>query len=110
MVAGAELVCTVAKMRTPKLAKRHLHRLPPPKLADQDDVCVLPPCAPNRVGKARCVNAHLAVADLALARTMHELDRVLERQNVSFTRTVDVIEHRRERRALTAARWTRDEH
>ena len=83
--------------------KRHLHRFSAAQLTDEDHVRVLSPSAPNRVGEAGGVIAHFAVGNLALLRPVDELDRIFNRENVPFTVPVDVIEHGRERGALSAS-------
>jgi hypothetical protein len=50
------------------------------------------------------VRAELALVDEALLRLVHELDRILDREDVAVLVRVHVIDHRRERRRLARAR------
>ena len=49
------------------------------------------------------VHADLALADQAALALVHELDRVLDREDVALHAAVDVVDHRRERRRLARA-------
>ena len=62
--------------------QRDLHRLGVAHLADQDDVGVLAQRRPQRLGEGRRVLADLALADHALVVLVHELDRVLDGDDV----------------------------
>ena len=53
---------------------------------------------------------HLALVDQALLVLVHELDRILDRDDVILPRPVDVVDHRAERRRLARAGRTGDEH
>ena len=62
-------------------------------------------CA-NDVG----VDADLALVDDRPLVAVQELDRVLDRHDVRGARRVDVVDHRRQRRALAGAGRAGDEH
>jgi hypothetical protein len=63
----------------------------------------------QRRGEGGGVLADLAVHDHALLHRVHELDRVLDRDDVPAEVGVDVVDHRRERRRLAAAGGPRDD-
>ena len=79
-------------------------------LADQDDVGILPQRRPQRVGKSTAIGADLPLVDNALAVPVQIFDRVLQRQDVAGTFTVDQIDHRRHRGRLAAAGGSGDQH
>ncbi len=68
-----------------------------PHLADEDDVGVLPHDVTQRVGVARGVDADLTLVDDASLVLVHDLDRVLDGDDVALSSAVDVIDHRRKR-------------
>ena len=82
---------------------RDAHRLVVAQLADQDDVRILAQSRVQRGGEARGVHADLALADQAALALMHELDRILDGEDVPLHARVDVIDHRRERGRLARA-------
>ena len=79
------------------------HRLQVTQFADQDNVRVLPQHMFERCREAVGVVAHLALVDERHLMRMQELDRVLHRHDVVRTRTVDEIDHRRQRRRFAGA-------
>ena len=88
-------------------AERELDRLELAHLADEQDVRVVAHRALQRRGERLRVLADLAVDDHALLHRVHELDRVLDRDDVPAHVRVDVVDHRRERRRLAAPRRAR---
>ena len=56
------------------------------------------------------VRAHFALVDQALLVLVHELDRILDRDDVLVARPVDVIDHRAQRRRLARAGRSGDQH
>jgi hypothetical protein len=72
-------------------------------LADQDHVRVLAQHAAQRVLERVRVRADLALADHRAQVAVDELDRILDRDDMSGARAVDVIDDRRERRRLAGA-------
>ena len=87
-----------------------LDRLEVAHFADQDDVGILPQRAAQRLRERSRVDRDLALVDDRLAVAVQELDRILDRHHVRRARLVDVIDHRRERRALAAAGRAGDQH
>ncbi len=112
IVCAAELVCSVANVRWPGLgdAQRRLDGLEVAQLADQDDVGVLAQRGAQRRAEAVGVGVDLALVDQAALVRVHELDRVLDRQDVLAPLGVDLVDHRRQRRRLAAAGRAGDEH
>ena len=82
---------------------RDAHGLQVAQLADQDDVRILAQGRVQRGREARAVHADLALADEAVLALVHELDRVLDREDVALHAAVDVIDHGRERGRLARA-------
>ena len=78
--------------------------------ADENHVGILPQRAAQRVGERLGVDRHLALVDDRLRVAVEELDRILDRHHVRLARVVDVVDHRRQRRALAAAGRARDQH
>ena len=81
-------------------AQRRLHRLQVTHLADQHDVRVLAQRRAQRVGEALRVAVHLALVDQAPLVLVHELDRVLDGEDVVVPLLVDLVDHRRQCRRL----------
>src|SRR4029079_16053146 len=73
------------------------------------DVGVLAARAADGLEEARDVRADLLVGDEALARLVHELDRVLDGEDVARAFAVDEVDHRGERGGLAAAGRPGDE-
>ena len=71
--------------------------------ADQDVVRVLSQRGSQRVRERQRVRPELALVDEALLRLVHELDRILDRQDMTVFVLVDVVAHRRQRRRLARA-------
>ena len=69
-------------------------------LPHQDDIGIFTKRGPQRRFERIGVGADLPLVDQALLILMDELDRVLDGDDVLLTRTVDVIDHRAERRRL----------
>ena len=80
------------------------------QLADQDHVRVLTEDAPQRLLEARGVEPHFTLVDDAAAVRVQDLDRVLDRDDVLASRSIDVVEHRSERRRLAGAGGACHEH
>ena len=80
------------------------------QLADEDDVRVFPQRRAQGLVEAVGVAVHLALVHEALLGFVHELDRVLDREDVLVLVVVDVVDHRRERRRLAGARGARHQH
>ena len=83
--------------------QRRLDGLEIAHFADQDDVGVLPQHVLQRLGEAVRVGEHLALVDHRVLVLVHELDRVLDGDDVLGARVIDLVDHRRERRRLAAA-------
>ena len=79
-------------------------------LADQDDVRVLTQDGAQALRVGLRVGADLALIDDALVRRVDVLDRILQRDDVLVPRMIDLIEDRRQRRGLTGAGFTGDQH
>ena len=79
-------------------------------LADQDDVRVLTQDGAQALRVGLRVGADLALIDDALVRRVDVLDRILQRDDVLVPRVIDLIENRRQRRRLTGAGFTGDQH
>src|SRR5690606_17890053 len=78
-------------------------------LADQNRVRILAQRGVERGGKGRAVHADLALADQAHLALMHELDRILDRDDVALEAGVDRVDDRGERRRFAGARLAGDE-
>ena len=105
------LACSVARHRWPVSAKRDrvVHRLALAHFADQDDVGRLAQRVLERDLPAVAIHADLALRDDAVLVLVHELDRVLDRDDVAVAVLVAVAEQRRHRRRLAGAGGA-DEH
>ena len=79
------------------------HRLAVADLADQDHVGRLAQRVLQRHLPAQRVHADFAVRDDAAAVRMHELDRVLDRHDVTLAVLVAMADHRRQRVRLARA-------
>ena len=84
MVSVAFSVWSVESTRWPVSAAlmRHLHGLRVAHFTDEDDVGVLAEGGAQGLGEARRVLADLALADHALLVLVHELDRILDGDDV----------------------------
>ena len=89
--------------------ERGRDRLEVAHLADEDHVRVLAKRGLQRFREARRVRADLALVDDAPLVPVHELDRVLDREDMVGAGAVDLVDHRGERRRLTGARRPGDE-
>ena len=107
--------CTVRVQRAhdehAHLGGRHrdAHRLEVAELADEDRVGVLAQGGVQGVREARAVNADLALAHEAQLALVHELDRVLDREDVALELGVDRVDDGGERRRLARAGLAGDE-
>ena len=90
--------------------QRDLDRGEVTHLADQDDVRVLTQDGAQALRVGLRVGADLALIDDALVRRVDVLDRILQRDDVLVPRMIDLIEDRRQRRRLTGAGFTGDQH
>ena len=89
---------------------RHADRLPIAELADDDHVRALAQHVAKGDVKVRGVAADFALADPRHPIAMHELDRVLERDDVPGAGGVDVMHHRRHRGGFAGARRPGHQH
>ena len=71
--------------------------------AQEHNVRVLTQSAPQTVGEAEHVGAHLALVDHRSLVIVHVLDRVLDREDVARPLLVDSVDHRGEGGALSRA-------
>ncbi len=78
--------------------------------ADQNNVRVLAQRRAQRVGKRQRVRTDFALVDQALLGFVHELDRILDGQNVSMIVLVDMIDHRRQCRRFARTGRTGNQH
>ena len=79
-------------------------------LSDHDDVRVLPERRAKCVGERRRVRPDLALRDDAFIVREDEFDRVLDGDDLALSLTIDLVQHRGERRGFTHAGRPRDEH
>ena len=82
---------------------RHADRFGVAHFADQDHVRVLAHRGAHALGEAGQVRAQLALDHLRLAAGVHELDRILEADDVQAPRLVELRDHRGERGRLARA-------
>ena len=101
-----------AEHQVPGLRRGHRHGdgVGIAQLTDQDDVGVLAHRGAHAFGEARDVRAELALDHLAVLARVHELDRVLEADDVEPARLVQVIDHRRERGRFAGTGGAGDQH
>ena len=83
---------------------RQSDRFKVPHLADEDDIGILAKRTPQGRGKGPGVRPHLPVVDQTALALVHELDRVLDRNDVVLAELVGVVDDGGERRGLAAAR------
>ena len=86
-----------------------LGRLGVAELADQDHVGVLAKASAQRLRERRRVETDFPLVDDAAVVAVHDLDRVLDRDDVLPPRAVDVVDDRCERRRLARAGCAGDE-
>jgi hypothetical protein len=72
--------------------QRGRDRLEVAHLAEEDHVGVLAERGAERLGEARRVDADLALVDDAALVPVHELDRVLDREDVLGALAVDLVD------------------
>ena len=80
--------------------QRQADRFQVAQLAHQHHVRVLAQRRAQRIAERQCVRTDLALVDHALARFVHELDRILDRQDMAVQGVVHVIDHGGERGRL----------
>src|SRR3984885_10014940 len=78
--------------------------------ADEDDIRVFAQRRAQRFGETQGVAMNLALVHQATLRLVHELDRILDRDDVVGAVVITVIHHAGERGGLAGARRARDEH
>jgi hypothetical protein len=78
-------------------------------LSDEDDVGVLAQHASERALEGGGVHADFALVDRRAFIGVHELDGILDRDDVLGRGVVHVVDHRRERRRLARAGRTREQ-
>ena len=111
IVVGALCVCSVPKTRWPVSAAVSAveivsrSRISPTRITSGSWRSAARSASAKLVG----VGADLALVDDALLVPVHELDRVLDRDDVVGARAVDLVDHRRERRRLAGAGRAGDE-
>ena len=91
----------VARLRR---RQRDLHRLAVANFPDQNHLRRLSQSRAQADREVRKILAQFALAEGRLLVRMQKFDRVLERHHVDFVLLVDLVEHRRQRRRLAAAR------
>ena len=79
------------------------------ELADEDDVGIFAQRSAERALEGTGVHTDLPLRDDALLVRVHELDRILDRDDVIGARPVDEVDQRAERRGLAGAGGARDE-
>ena len=79
-------------------------------LTDQNNVRVLTQDGAQALRVGLRIGADLALIDDALVRRVDVLDRILQRDDVLVPRVIDLIEDCRQRRRLTGAGFTGDQH
>src|SRR5580658_7307180 len=94
-----------AEHQVPGLRGRHGHGngFGIAQFAHQNDIRVFAHGRAHAFREAGDVRAELALDDLAVLARVHELDRILEADDVQPARAVQVIDHRRECRGLAGA-------
>ena len=80
------------------------------QFADQDHVRILAQCRTQRRGEAARIAVKLALIDEAALAAVHEFHRVLDGQHMLVVVFVDVVDHRRQGRALARAGRPRHQH
>jgi hypothetical protein len=105
IVFAALDVCSVPNTRWPVSAAVSARRIVSRSRISptEDRVRVLAQRRAQRVREAQRVRADLALVDEALLALVHELDRVLDGQDVAVLVLVEVVHHRRQRGALARA-------
>ena len=89
---------------------RNRHRLEVAHLAHQNDVRILAQRRTQRVLERHRVVVHFALVDRTRLVFVHELDRILDRDDVILPVAVDVVDHPAERGRLAGAGRSGDEH
>src|SRR5258706_1696908 len=89
--------------------ERGVERLEIADFTDEDDVVILPEHAAQRLREGGRVGTDLALVDVTIDVAMEELDGILDRDDVRFAVLVDVLDHGRERGALSRTGNARDE-
>ena len=91
-------------------AQRRLDGLEVAHFADQDDVRVFAKRGAQSVREARRVAVHLALVHQAVLVHVHELDRVLDGEDVFVALGVDLVDHRGQRRRFARTGRTGHQH
>ena len=89
--------------------QRQPDRLEVAHFADEDDVGVLAQGRTKRLAESERIAMNLALVDQRLLALVHELDRILDRNDVIGLVVVHIVDHARKRRRLTRAGRTRNE-
>ena len=90
--------------------QRRLDRLQIAHLTDQHDVGVLTQRGPQCGRKGHRIGMQLALIDQAALVRMQVFDRIFDRDDVFMALSVDLVDHRRDRRRLTGTGRAGDEH
>ena len=69
----------------------------------------LPQCGAQTAGKIREILAELTLVEERLLVRVQKLDRIFQGQNMNFLRQIELVQHRGERRRLSAPGGARDE-
>ena len=90
--------------------QRQADRLQVAHFTDQHDVGILAQRRAQRFGEAERVAVHLALVDQAALGLVHELDRILDGDDVIGAVVVAVVDHAGQRRGLARAGRSGDQH
>ena len=80
-----------------------LDRIQVPHFAHEDDVRIFAEGRPQRIGKGQSMHAQLPLIDQALFRLVDELDRIFDREDMSFERIVQIVDHCSQRGGFSGA-------
>src|SRR5207344_1154151 len=94
IVCDAELVCSVANVRWPVSAMRSADSIVSRSRSSPMRTMSGSSRSAQRGGEAERVLVHLALVDEAALVLVHELDRVLDREDVLGPLGVDLVDHR----------------
>ena len=90
--------------------QRQLDRFQIAHFADENDVRIFAQRAAQGGGERARVHADFAMLHQAILAAMHELDRILDRDDVIVPVQIGVIDHRRERGRFAGTGRAGDEH
>ena len=112
MVEVAELVCSVPKVKWPVSAIRRcrLDGFQIAHFADQHHIRVFTKCGAQGVGKALGVGMQFTLVNHAVLIHVHELDRILDGEDVIVPLAVDLVDHGRQRCGFAGAGRPRYQH